>query len=95
MKPARVGKKSWTDLSRPLDHADGSDRAFQRVAELTPERPVRTAAVLTRALRRGRRVVRQPEHDGVVFDAGGLDRVQHLAGAMVELHDRVAVVADA
>ena len=29
------------DLSRPLDHADGADRTFQRVAELAAERAVR------------------------------------------------------
>ena len=37
------------DLSRPLDHADGADRAFQRVAELAAERAVGAAAELARA----------------------------------------------
>ena len=83
------------DLSRPLDHTDGADRAFQRITELAAERAVRTGARVERARRRGSRVVREPEHDGVVLDAGGLEGVQHLAGAVVELHDRIAIRTDA
>ena len=46
-------------------------------------------------VRSSRRVVAVPDDDGVVGDAGLIDRVEHLAGAVVQLGERVRVDAAA
>ena len=84
------------DLARPLDHADGADRAFQRVAELAAERAVGTGARRRTGRDVGAAALSESQMTMVLSSTpAALMRVQHLAGAVVELHDRVAVGADA
>ena len=90
-----LGALSSWDPARPLDHARDPDRALESIAELTPEGAVVAAAIGRRSADRGRRVVGDPDHDGVVLDPRRRNGVEHLAGAIVELHDRVAVGTDA